>query len=717
MATNSNTLPQGFSVFQPALGAQLQFFPDIGSSELDELVNAYIPGPASIQEKRATISLDYFEYAHLTGHTFKFYPVYTLSASVESPASASPLQDSSYGSFNTSPATSNWDWSYVNSTSSRRSSPKSTASQQPADFSNLPGMKIMTKDGRDVTNSASRGSKTKEQRDHAHLMRIIKACESCKKKKIRCDPSHKKRGVTSTVAQPAKVTKKTKTVAPEAKVSVVAQDAFTGQMTTPELEFSVNLDNLTASVEPESDAWEQFIQYPAVDDSYDFFNDPEGYFSPQSPSSVSDFSAKPITPTTGQDLLRRPRGTADVEIAELDDSAAYLPFNQVDVNHDYADFNLYSPDSSFSEDDRMVPVQVSKQSVSQPKSPAPNPLPPRDFSNELSSCGDELGGDELPHNLFGGQLAAPASASQYLFTHGQVGRKDVYDDSGAGLKNHAAIVPTTSLGSYILSTNTSSQHSAPAVASYTQSSVDTLSSTNSNVRTSLTYSSLSERQLTWEKVTISRDIIEAHGMTTAGSSDHRLSENAETQAASQPTEIVATQQNPQTLAAAAAQADSSQLNEIARAVAVFKPTETVSTASQASCHDVSAEGGPKQPDSRDAEIHNVAGDISQPSPTPAAVALVSYCPASTIRKPGLETLVPLGMMLIASTVWSFVYQLFVNGDECCEHGTRFSSQMQRKVKQMTSKIGRVATKLQSITLSGTTPAGWTISMGRGLIAV
>ncbi|KAM0307291.1 hypothetical protein ACHAPM_000003 [Fusarium culmorum] len=716
MATNSNTLPQGFSVFQPTLGAQLQFFPNIGSSELDELVNAYIPGPASIQEKRATISLDYFEYAHLTGHTFKFYPVYTLSASVESPASASPLQDSSYGSFNTSPATSNWDWSYVNNTSSRRSSPKSTASQQPADFSNLPGMKIMTKDGRDVTNSASRGSKTKEQRDHAHLMRIIKACESCKKKKIRCDPSHKKRGVTSTVAQPAKVTKKTKTVAPEAKVSVVAQDAFGGQMTTPELEFSVNLDNLTASVEPESDAWEQFIQYPAVDDSYDFFNDPEGYFSPQSSSSVSDFSAKPITPTTEQYLLRHPRGTADVEIAELDDSAAYLPFNQVDVNHDYADFNLYSPDSSFSEDERMVPVQVSKQLVSQPKSPAPNPLPPRDFSNELSSCGDELGGDQLTDNLFGGQLAAPASAPQHLFTYGQVGREDVYGDSGAGLKDHAAIAPTTSLGSDILSTNTSSQHSAPVVASYTQSSVDTLSSTNSNVRTSLTYSLLSERQLTWEKVTISRDIIEARGMTTSGSLDHRLSENAETQAASQPTEIVATQQNPQTLAAAAAQADS-QLNEIARAVAVFKSTETVHTASEAACHDVSAEGDPKQPDSRDAEIHNVAGDISQPSPTPTAVALASYCPTSTIRQPGLETLVPLGMMLIASTVWSFVYQLFVSGDECCEHRTHFSSQKQRKVKQMASKTGRVASKLQSIALSGTTPAGWTISMGRSLIAV
>jgi len=49
----------------------------------------------------------------------------------------------------------------------------------------LPGFSIMTKDGVDVTNSAGRGTKTKEQREHAHLMRIMKACEDCKRKKVR----------------------------------------------------------------------------------------------------------------------------------------------------------------------------------------------------------------------------------------------------------------------------------------------------------------------------------------------------------------------------------------------------------------------------------------------------------------------------------------------------------------------------------------------------
>ncbi|RGP67896.1 hypothetical protein FLONG3_8364 [Fusarium longipes] len=693
MASNSNTLPQGFTVFQPTLGAQLQFFPAIGTRELDELVNAYIPGPASIQEKRATVSLDYLEYAHLTGQTFKFYPVYTLSTSVESPVGASPLQDSGYGSFNTSPVTSNWDWSHINTTSSRRSSPKSTASQQPADFSNLPGMKIMTKDGRDVTNSASRGSKTKEQRDHAHLMRIIKACESCKKKKIRCDPSHKKRGVSSTVAQPAKVTKKTKTATPETKVSVVAHDAFASQMTIPELDFLANLDSLTAPVEPASDAWEQFIQYPAVDDSYDFFNDPEGYLSPQSSSSISEYSAKAVTPTTGEELLRRPRAAADAEIADLSDSVAYLPFDHVDVNHDYVDFNLYSPESSFSEDERMVPLQVPKQSVSQPKSPAPNPLPPRDLSHGLSSRGDEPGDGQLSGDLLGGQLAASASTPQHLITHGLLGQEDIYRDPGASLDYHAAIVPTTSLGSGGLSTSASSQQNSLVIASETQSSVDILLSTNSNV-------------------TISRDITRAREMTTTGLSDQRLPENATTQA----TEILATQQSSQPSATAAAQSHF-QSGEVAHALLVSQPMETVSAARQPASQDVTSERALEQPDSRSAETHNVAGDISQPSLTPAAVAPVSYCPTSMARQSGLETLAPLAMTLIASAIWSFAYQLFVNNEKCCEYWTCCFAQSQRKVNQITSGIGRVATKLQRTMSSGMTPVRQMVSMSTNLIAV
>lgn len=49
----------------------------------------------------------------------------------------------------------------------------------------LPGFSIMTKDGIDVTSTAGRGTKTKEQREHAHLMRQLKACAECKRKKVR----------------------------------------------------------------------------------------------------------------------------------------------------------------------------------------------------------------------------------------------------------------------------------------------------------------------------------------------------------------------------------------------------------------------------------------------------------------------------------------------------------------------------------------------------
>ena len=715
MATNSNTLPQGFSVYQPALGAQLQFFPAIGTRELDELVNAYIPGPASTQEKRATISLNYLEYAHLTGQTYKFYPVYTLSASVESPLGASPLQDSGYGSFNTSPVTSNWDWTHVNTASSRRSSPKSTASQQPTDFSNLPGMKIMTKDGRDVTNSASRGSKTKEQRDHAHLMRIIKACESCKKKKIRCDPSHKKRGVSSTAAQPAKVTKKTKTLIPEIKAPAAAPGAFAGQVTVPELEFPTNPETLSASGGSESDMWEQFIQYPAVDDSYDFFNDPEGYFSPQSSSSVSEYSAKLATPTTEEDILRRPRGETDVEIAELGDSAAYLPFNQVDANHDYVDFNLYSPESSFSEDERMVPIQVSKQSVSQPRSPAPNPLLPRDSSG-LSSPGDESGDGQLTDNLYGGQLVPGSPAPQHLATHDQLGQQDVYRDPTAGLEHLTAVAPTSSLSSDLLSTTDSSLHYSPVVVPSTQSSVEALVSTNSNVRISLVLSSLLERQLTWEKVTISRNIIEARGVTTTGSSDLRLAENATTHSPSQPIEITATQQNSRSSATVAAQPES-QLTEITSALPVHRPMETLSTSRLPAYHTVDAQDALDQMDSRDAEIHNVAADISQVSPMAVAGLDASRNLTSMTRQPELESIAAFAAMLIAPTVWSYAFQLLANIGDCSEQWRRSSVQIQRKIDHFTSNLGMITTKLRNTTLGGKTPVSRMCSMRASLITV
>ncbi|KAK0390600.1 hypothetical protein NLU13_0104 [Sarocladium strictum] len=216
---SSNTLPRGFSVFQPALGAQLQWFPVMGSKELDDMLHAYLPGAAPIADKRAAVSVDFLEHLHMTGQTFKFYQIEATPAFSSTSASSSPASASGASSMSGFPATPTWDFNSIAYTPSSTSSQTSTSAlkarksakaasvsrHQTTDFSHLPGMKIMTKDGVDVTNAASRGSKTKEQRDHAHLMRIIKACDSCRAKKVRCDPSHKKRAAptTSSSATPA----------------------------------------------------------------------------------------------------------------------------------------------------------------------------------------------------------------------------------------------------------------------------------------------------------------------------------------------------------------------------------------------------------------------------------------------------------------------------------------------------------------------------------
>ncbi|KAF5530353.1 hypothetical protein FMEXI_13607 [Fusarium mexicanum] len=709
MASNTNTLPQGFSVFQPTLGAQLQFFPAIGTRELDEMINAYMPGPASNQEKRASIALDYFEYAHLTGQTFKFYPIYSAA---ESPATASPIQDSGYGSsFNTSPATSTWDWSNVNtSSSSRRSSPKSTSSPQATDFSNLPGMKIMTKDGRDVTNSASRGSKTKEQRDHAHLMRIIKACDSCKKKKIRCDPSHKKRGVSSTAAQPAKVTKKTKTVAPEPKATpIVVQDAFT-QLAFPEQDFSAELGGLAAPTEQGVEPWEQFVQFPTEDDNYDFFNDPEGYFSPGSSSFLSEDSTKPVTPTTDQDLLRRPR---DEDLAGLTDLAAYMPYNQTEGNHDYVDFNLYSPASVFSEDERMVPIEVSKQSISQPRSPAPNPLPPNESSSGFYSSGGELGGGELNGDLFGSLSVASSSAPQQLTTHGQLGREDVYRDPGAGLEYYAS-TPESSPGPQLLSSSANSLSDSAAQGSVSEplSSVDSQLSTNSNVRVSLIIPLLMEWQLTSEKVTISRDIIEARGVATAQLESRPLEITTTTTTATTTTTLGT--QSTETIAQSSYQPIVTEGTEDSSGC---RTSENHTVTARAVLQRVDAQGDLQQPASQDAEIHNVAEDISQPSPAPVVPAHQTTGSELQPDQSSMEALTSITAMLIASTVWSYVSQQFVMQDKHREQQTQAAALSQRKVNGIMPSIREKAYRLQSTIRSGKTSVGRMVSMNRSLIAV
>ncbi|GAB1312389.1 Zn(2)-C6 fungal-type domain-containing protein [Madurella fahalii] len=391
---------QGFSVCQPALGSALQWLPAIGTPELDDMINAFIPGPSSIQDKRTHIAMDFFEYSRQTGETFKFYPV--PSAASFTPVTASPasstLYDSGYGSsFNLSPVMSDqgsWtrspaaltpsmstDAGARSRSSASKKASTSSSRQATVDFSNHPGMRIMTKDGRDVTNSASRGCKTKEQRDHAHLMRIIKACDSCRRKKIRCDPSHKKRtasqaSASQTEQKPAKKPRKAEEPPPAAVGEAVAD--FSDASFDPT---TLDLVPFDASFQDIEEYWNQFItfdqepaavaaQHGAGDFDFDSFIDFQSFSSPSSLSS-STSPSQAFTPYTPAAPGASPTVTSDVVVdvaggVSLDDPT--VPYLNPDVLHgtNYVDFNLFSPGpDAFDED----PVLQMRDVASLPRSP------------------------------------------------------------------------------------------------------------------------------------------------------------------------------------------------------------------------------------------------------------------------------------------------------------------------------------------------------------
>ncbi|KAG6367056.1 hypothetical protein INS49_001238 [Diaporthe citri] len=377
---------EGFSVYQPALGSPLQFLPAVGTKELEHLIGAYLPGPGSAQEKRATISMDFFEHSRQTGENFKYYAVVTPAATPESAYNVSPVMSDL--SFYSSPSQAS-----TPAVAPAAKKPR-TASQKPAkatttttDFSHLPGMKILTADGQDVTNSVSRGCKSKEQRDHAHLMRILKACDACKKKKVKCDPSHKKRLASqveskSEAAKPAKKSRKT-TVSSPTEHSAVFTPAPEASFQTDSLglssvDFSASMD----------ESWDQFLTfndepvnapipqdfYGAVPQDFDFFFGMDNSFSPSmSGSSVS--SAQPLTPVSSGLLTQANDFTfnednALVFLQSADNSQEpnlpYLnPAGQIGSN--YVDFNLFSPTSSFIDEE---PQSLKSAPASQAQSPA-----------------------------------------------------------------------------------------------------------------------------------------------------------------------------------------------------------------------------------------------------------------------------------------------------------------------------------------------------------
>ncbi|RFU26388.1 hypothetical protein B7463_g9944, partial [Scytalidium lignicola] len=217
MTASQNTY-QCFSISQPFLGAPLRFEPPLGSKELDDLIEAYIPGPAPRQDKLSEVTIEFYKFATVdinTGSLVRTYNVCMAPAFEQSPAAQSQsssfspslhtpspgssvnFTDSGYGtsSFTMTPPVRTRH--SISAASLRGAVKKSTAKKERKnaglviETQRIPGFSIMTKDGIDVTTSAGRGTKTKEQREHAHLMRIMKACNECKRKKVRCDPSHR----------------------------------------------------------------------------------------------------------------------------------------------------------------------------------------------------------------------------------------------------------------------------------------------------------------------------------------------------------------------------------------------------------------------------------------------------------------------------------------------------------------------------------------------
>ncbi|PBP16636.1 hypothetical protein BUE80_DR012636 [Diplocarpon rosae] len=203
-----------FTITQPFLGAPLQFRPALGSEELEALVDAYVIGNGSKQEKLSVVTVEFFNHATVdlnTGALARTYHVYNVSMLehrtmesqssgfspalfTPSPGSSATLGDSGYGSFRMStPSVTPPTRTLASARLTKKVKKRDHKARKPkVEETRLPGFSIMTKDGIDVTTTASRGTKTKEQREHAHLMRIMKACDACKRKKIRCDPSHRR---------------------------------------------------------------------------------------------------------------------------------------------------------------------------------------------------------------------------------------------------------------------------------------------------------------------------------------------------------------------------------------------------------------------------------------------------------------------------------------------------------------------------------------------
>ncbi|KAF7959669.1 hypothetical protein EAE96_001284 [Botrytis aclada] len=301
-----------FTITQPFLGAPLQFQPALGSKELEQLIDAYVIGDACKQDKLSTVTIDFYNHATVdinTGSLVRRYDVmpWTFGQSpsqsqssglsppifTPSPASSATFADSAYSSMSTPPNRTRG--SRVTKKTKKDTTKKSAEVR-------LPGFSIMTKDGIDVTNSAGRGTKTKEQREHAHLMRIIKACDECKRKKIRCDPSHRRASHTntpraSTSSRPSPPSQSNPS--PAASTPSLSRETTQGsEQSSPPVE-SFSIEDFVLFPEDDLNQWNPEMAIPGFDTQYndfsmtdyDNFPDFDTSFSTMNDNLLFDFPA------------------------------------------------------------------------------------------------------------------------------------------------------------------------------------------------------------------------------------------------------------------------------------------------------------------------------------------------------------------------------------------------------------------------------------------
>ncbi|THV44342.1 hypothetical protein BGAL_0667g00010 [Botrytis galanthina] len=357
-----------FTITQPFLGAPLQFQPALGSKELEELIDAYVIGDACKQDKLSTVTIDFYNHATVdinTGSLVRRYDVMPwtfgqspsqsqssgLSPSIftPSPASSATFADSTYSSTSTPPNRTRG--SRVTKKTKKDTTKKSAEVR-------LPGFSIMTKDGIDVTNSAGRGTKTKEQREHAHLMRIIKACDECKRKKIRCDPSHRRASHTntpreSTSSRPSPPSQSNPS--PAASTPSLSRETTQGsEQSSPPVD-SFSIEDFVLFPEDDLNQWNPEMAIPGFDTQYNDFSmtnyenfpDFDTSFSTMNDNISFDFPVYDQSSSFSPQLLNTTSDILNYHNTQ--------PLSSADVNSQYFSQTQPQPDLDFFESFSNIP--------------------------------------------------------------------------------------------------------------------------------------------------------------------------------------------------------------------------------------------------------------------------------------------------------------------------------------------------------------------------